>query len=145
MLAHFPVVVNAGATANILFTITVVFVLERWLPTSSLAGVFPVILPTTPLLLVALFLVLNLAPVILLRMTDKGTRPMPTLARMDFVHDQHRFSSWVYLAASANMAFWILASWCIFFFFSTVAALLLTLGAAFLLTFSPVMLRRGRE
>ena len=143
-MAHFPVLVNAGASANILLTVTIVFLLERWLPTSPLAATFPIMLQTTPLLLVVLFLVLNLAPVVLLRLTDKGTRPVPTLARMDFVHDQHRFSSWVYLAASANMAFWILASWSIFLFFNTVTALLLTLAVAFLVTFSPVLLRLGR-
>ena len=60
---------------------------------------------------------------------------------MDFLHDQHRFSSWVYLAASANMVFWILLSWSIFLFFPTVPALLLTLVTAFFITFSPVLLR----
>lgn len=144
-MGHFPVLVNAGATANILFTILVVFLLERWLPGSPLAATLPVMLLTTPLLVVVFFLLLNLAPVVLLRLRDKGTRPVPTLARMDFVQDQHRFSSWVYLAASANMAFWILTAWSVFLFFDTVTALLLTLGAAFLLTFSPVLLRRGRS
>ncbi len=146
-MAHFPPLVNAGATVNILFTITAVFFLERYLPSSPLAATFPVMLLTTPLLLTALVLALNLAPVALLRALDRrrpdnNTRPIPTLAHMDFVHDQHRFSSWVYLAASANMAFWILASWSVFLFFPTPTALLLTLALAFLVTFSPVLLRR---
>lgn len=140
-MAHFPPLVNAGATANILLTITVVFFLEHWLPSSSLAATLPVMLPSTPLLLVAAFLVLNLAPVVLLRAVDRSDRPVPTLARMNFLHDQHRFSSWVYLAASANMAFWILVSWSVFLFFPTLTALLLTLAVAFLATFSPVLLR----
>ena len=141
-MGHFPPLVNAGATLNILVTITLVFFLEHWLPTSPLSVTFPVMLLTTPLLITALFLILNLAPVVLLRAIDRNQRPIPTLARMDFVHDQHRFSSWVYLAASANMAFWILLSWSIFLFFPSVLALLLTLAAAFLVTFSPVLLRR---
>ena len=143
-MAHFPPLVNAGATANILGTITILFFVERWLPTSPFAATFPVMLLTTPLLITLLFLVLNLAPVVLLRALDKNQRPVPTLARMNFVHDQHRFSSWVYLAASANMAFWILLSWSIFLFFPTVPALFVTLATAFLITFSPVLLRRGR-
>ncbi len=141
-MAHFPALVNAGATANILFTITVVFFLEHWLPESPLAATFPVILPSTPLLVTLAFLALNLAPVVLLRAVDKNQRPIPALRNMNFVHDQHRFSSWVYLAASANMAFWILLSWSVFLFYSTPLALLLTLAAAFLITFSPVLLRR---
>ncbi len=147
-MAHFPPLVNAGATANILLTITVIFVLIRWLPTSPLADVLPIILLPTPLLIVGVFLFLNLAPVLLLRALDARNaatpRPIPTLQSMNFVHDQHRFSSWVYLAASANMAFWILISWSIFLFFPTRTALLLTLAAAFLVTFSPVLLRSRR-
>ena len=143
-MAHFPALVNAGATLNILVTITVVFFLERWLPESPLAATFPIMLVTTPLLLTLAFLAVNLAPVVLLRAADKNQRPIPTLARMDFIHDQHRFSSWVYLAASANMAFWILLSWSVFLFFNTPTALVLTLATAFLVTFSPVLLRRGR-
>ena len=141
-MAHFPPLVNAGATLNILVTISVVFLLERWLPTSPLASTFPIMLLTTPLFVTLLFLALNLAPVVLLRALDKGQRPMPTLRTMNFVHDQHRFSSWVYLAASANMTFWILATWSLFLFINTPLALLLTLVVAFLVTFSPVLLRR---
>ena len=144
-MAHFPPLVNAGATLNILATITVIFFFEHWLPESPLSATFPIMLLTTPLLVTLLFLAVNLAPVAILRATDNGARPIPTLARMNFIHDQHRFSSWVYLAASANMAFWILLSWSIFLFYPTVLALLLTLVAAFLITFSPVLLRRGRS
>ncbi len=141
-MAHFPPLVNAGATLNILLTITVIFFLERWLPESPLAATLPIMLLTTPLLITLAFLALNLAPVVLLRLVDKSNRPIPTLRTMNFVHDQHRFASWVYLAASANMAFWILLSWSIFLFYDTPTALLLTLTAAFLITFSPVLLRR---
>ena len=144
-MAHFPASVNAGATANILLTITAVFFLVEYLPTSALSAYFPTMLLTTPLLLTVLVLLLNLAPVVLLRALDRRrpARPVPTLRTMHFVHDQHRFSSWVYLAASANMAFWILASWSVFLFFASPAILALTLAVAFLVTFSPVLLRRS--
>lgn len=143
-MAHFPPLVNAGATANILLTVIAIFLLERFLRANPLPYA-PVSFLTTPLLVTVAVLALNLTPVLLLRALDRRRdipRPMPTLARMNFLHDQHRFSSWVYLAASANMAFWILASWCVFLFFPTLSALLLTLAAAFLITFSPVLLRR---
>jgi hypothetical protein len=60
---------------------------------------------------------------------------------MDFFRDQHRFSDWVYLAASANMAFWILVSWSLFTLSHTPATLAAILAAAFAITFSPVLLR----
>ena len=146
-MAHFPAAVNAGATANVLLTITVIFFLRRFLLTSPLAVYAPVTLLTTPLAFTALVLALNLAPVVVLRALDRrrsahAARPMPTLRTMNFIHDQHRFSDWVYLAASANMAFWILTSWALFIFFRGPAALAAMLAAAFLVTFSPVLLRR---
>ena len=57
-----------------------------------------------PFLWVAFVLFCNLLPVVLLRLTLKPTTEYSTLRTMDFVHDQHKFSDWVYLAASANMA-----------------------------------------
>ena len=60
---------------------------------------------------------------------------------MDFVRDQHKFSDWVYVAASANMAFWVLMSWAVFSYAHTGAGLALMLVVAFVATFSPVMLR----
>ncbi len=133
-MAHFPALVNAGATANVLVTITV---------TWFVASRFPQ--PFAPLLWVAIVLALNLAPVVLLRALSSRTRPMPRLRDMDFVHDQHRFSDWVYLAASANMAFWILVSWAVFSSTGSTRALALMLAIAFLATFSPVLLRVARR
>ena len=142
-MGHFPPLVNAGATLNILVTITVTYFLESWILGGPLAPYVPVstLLPA-PLVWTALVLALNLTPVLVLRSLDRGNRPMPRLRDMDFVHDQHRFSDWVYLAASANMAFWILTSWSVFVLHHTPAALLLVLVVAFLATFSPVLLRR---
>ncbi len=139
-MLHFPAAVNAGATANILLTITVTWWFVGYLsehpPTTYATLTF-----AAPLVWTALVLALNLAPVVALRALDRGTRPMPTLAGMNFVRDQHRFSDWVYLAASANMSFWILTSWAVFAIHRTPAALVTMLGLAFLVTFSPVLLR----
>jgi hypothetical protein len=132
-LTHFPAAVNAGATANILITLTV-----TWLLVPHYPQVF------SPVLFVALVLFLNLLPVVLLRAAGFNSAPIPSLAKMDFFRDQHRFSDWVYLAASANMAFWILASWSIFAVVHTPAALAAVLAAAFLVTFSPSLLRAFR-
>jgi hypothetical protein len=66
---------------------------------------------------------------------------------MHFIRDQHKFSDWVYLAASANMAFWILLSWALFsisYLYST-ALLEGMLVVAALATFSPVLLRSRRR
>jgi hypothetical protein len=62
---------------------------------------------------------------------------------MDFVHDQHKFSDWVYVAASANMAFWVLSAWALFSIRPTRSTLLATLAIAAIVTFSPVLLRRS--
>ena len=129
-MLHFPVLVNAGATLNVLVTIAVTWYLEPLHP--MLAGPW-----------VALVLFLNLLPVVLLRLTITPETTYPPLGQMDFVHDQHKFSDWVYLAASANMAFWILLTWTISAYARSGAALVLLLICAFLVTFSPVLLRRS--
>ena len=75
------------------------------------------------MLWVALVLFLNLLPVVLLRFTLSPATVYPTLRTMDFVRDQHKFSDWVYVAASANMAFWVLGSWALFSVLHTVPVL----------------------
>jgi hypothetical protein len=129
-MGHFPVAVNAGATLNVLMTVTVTwFVQPRFMQGWA------------PVVWVALVLALNLLPVILLRLTITPQTEYPTLAAMDFVRDQHKFSDWVYVAASANMAFWVLVSWAVFSAVPTAAALGGVLAVAALATFSPVLLR----
>jgi hypothetical protein len=132
-MGHFPAVVNAGATANVMLTIGLTWVLaprytQIW----------------APVVWVALVLFLNLLPVVLLRLTLKPDTVYRALGEMDFIHDQHKFSDWVYLAASANMAFWILLSWSIFSVSHTVPTLLILEGVAGVATFSPVILRGQR-
>jgi hypothetical protein len=132
-MGHFPALVNAGATLNVLVTVSVTWWLVPRYPQ-----------PFAPVLWVALVLFLNLLPVVLLRLTLRPDTVYRTLRTMDFVHDQHKFSDWVYVAASANMAFWVLGSWAIFSVFHTLPVLAAVLAVALLATFSPVLLR-GRK
>jgi hypothetical protein len=133
-MGHFPVVVHAGASVNILVTVAVTW----WLVPRYQQSY-------APLVWVALVLVLNLLPVVLLRVLDRNPAAPPTLRTMNFYRDQHRFSDWVYLAASTNMAFWILVSWAVFVIFPTGVALAVVLVVAFVMTFSPVLLRLVRH
>ncbi len=127
-LFHFPALVNAGATVNVLLMVLLTWHVEPHHP--ALAGPW-----------IALVLACNLLPVQLLRLTITPATRYPPLGRMDFFRDQHKFSDWVYVAASADMAFWILLAWTVSALRHTSSALYLTLAAAFLVTFSPVLLR----
>jgi hypothetical protein len=133
-MAHFPAAVNAGATANILLTLVITW----WLVPR-----YPQVY--APMVWSAIVLCLNLLPVVLLRLTLKPDDPCRTLATMDFFKDQHRFSDWVYLAASANMAFWIMAAWAIFSVSHTPETLVAILFVALVVTFSPVLFRHVRS
>ena len=132
-MAHFPALVNAGATANILLTISITW----WLVPR-----YPQVY--APVVWTAIVLCVNLLPVVMLRLSLKPDAVYRSLSQMDFVQDQHKFSDWVYLAASANMAFWILVSWSVFSVAHTNGALAVTLCVAFLVTFSPVLARSRR-
>jgi len=129
-LTHFPALVNAGATANILVTVAVTWWLEPRYPQIY-----------APVVWTLLVLAANLLPVVVLRAAGFNKAPIPSLGRMDFFRDQHRFSDWVYLAASANMAFWILVSWSVFAISHAPIILGIVLGVAFLVTFSPPLMR----
>ena len=129
-MGRFPAIVNAGATLNVLLTVTATW----WLTPRYLQ-------PFAPEIWVTLVLFLNLLPVVLLRLTLRPGTVCPTLRTMDFVRDQHKFSDWVYVAASANMAFWVLGSWALFSVFHTVPVLVAVLVIALIVTFSPVFLR----
>lgn len=133
-MAHFPAFVNAGATANILVTVCATWWLQPRYP-----QVF------APMLWVAIVLCVNLLPVLLLRISLRPDTVYRALGEMDFITDQHKFSDWVYLAASANMAFWILAAWAVSSIAHTAATLAAILVVAFLVTFSPVLLRGRRS
>lgn len=128
-MLHFPAAVNAGATLNVLLTVAATWWVEPRFP--LLAGVW-----------VALVLVLNLLPVVLLRLRMGSATVYPTLPEMDFFRDQHKFSDWVYVAASANMAFWVLLAWTTSALHRTGVALGMAEIVALLASFSPVLLRR---
>jgi hypothetical protein len=128
-MLHFPVAVNAGATLNVLVTVAVTWDIEPRHP--AFAGPW-----------IALVLALNLLPVVILRLSLRPATVYPALRDMDFFRDQHKFSDWVYLAASANMTFWILLTWTASALDRTTAVLVLIEGVALLATFSPVIIRQ---
>ncbi len=132
-MLHFPPLVNLGASVNVLVTIAATW----WVAVRFLG-------PMMPLLWIALVLAVNLLPVIALRLTMNASTAIPTLRSMDFVRDQHKFSNWVYLAASANMAFWVLLAWSLSLLRHEAWVLGLLLVGSFCATFSPVLLR-GRS
>jgi len=128
-MLHFPAVVNAAATLNVLLTVAVTWYIEPQHP--AFAGPW-----------IAFVLTLNLLPVIILRLSLQSTTVYPALQNMNFIRDQHKFSDWVYMAASANMTFWILLTWTASALHRTTAFLTLIEILAFLATFSPVILRK---
>ncbi len=127
-MLQFPALVNAGATINVLITIAATWWVAPRYP--LLAGAW-----------VALVLALNLLPVVVLRASLQPNTIYPRLGEMNFVHDQHKFSDWVYVAASADMAFWVLLAWTVSALHRTDSALLGVMLVAGLATFSPVLLR----
>jgi hypothetical protein len=132
-MLHFPAIVNAGATVNVLLTVAATWWVEPRYP--ALAGLW-----------VALVLAVNLLPVVLLRLTLTPETEYRRLREMDFFRDQHKFSDWVYVAASADMAFWVLGAWTLSALARTPAVLAGWESFALLATFSPVLwraLRRG--
>lgn len=130
-MGHFPALVNAGASANVVLTTAATWWVAARYPT--LAGVW-----------VAAVLALNLLPVVLLRLTLRPDTVYPRLGEMDFVRDQHKFSDWVYVAASADMAFWVLLAWTVAVLHRTRGSVVALMVVAAVCTFSPVLLR-GRS
>ena len=127
-MLHFPAIVNAGASINVVLTLLATWwVAPRY---AALAGVW-----------VAMVLAANLLPVMLLRLTLRPETEFPRLRDMDFFRDQHKFSDWVYLAASADMAFWVLLGWTVATLHRTPASLIALLVVAAVATFSPVIMR----
>ena len=130
-MGHFPASVNLGATINVLLTVFLTWFVEPRYP--ALAGVW-----------IGIVLVVNILPVVLLRLNMRDDASIRTLGGMQFLSDQAKFSDWVYVAASANMTFWILLTWTVSAVARTSFALLAVEIVAFLATFSPVLLRRAR-
>ena len=127
-LGHFPLPVLAGAVLNVLVTIGVVWHYEPVTEQSFLSMEY----------WMAGVLALNLVPVIVLRVFALGPRTeYPLIERMNFFRDQHKFSNWVYLAASANMAFWVAAAWTTSYARHTHTCIATVMIAAVLTTLAP--------
>ena len=129
-MGRFPLPVYAGATGNVLLTIVLTFLVHGRYPK-------PGALPPW----VGLILTLNLSPVILLRLFMDKNEPRPVIEEMGFFGDQHKFARWVYLAASANMGFWISLSWLAFSLHRSRKVLLGTLLLALVCTSFPAWKR----
>ena len=121
-MGRFPLPVLAGATLNVLITIAVVWHFE----------------PQTD----RYFLALNLLPVVFLRISSlRPNTEYPLIEQMDFFRDQHKFSNWVYLAASANMAFWICVAWMASYYHHVHSYIAAVLLLALITTTSPAWTR----
>ena len=138
-MGRFPVVIYAGATANVLVSVGLAWWLHGrtggWLPAGF---VFAVVLVAS-----------NLLPVVLLRWREGavGLADTPAVERMDFFRDQHRFATWVYAVASANLFFWLMLAWAAFTLERSGRMLLAVEALALACTFFPVWARlpgRGR-
>lgn len=129
-MGRFPVPVHAGATGNVLLTILLTYLLR-----GRRKG--PLVLPVWA----AAVICMNVLPVVLLRSRMDDSTHYPELSEMDFFADQHKFASWVYAIASANMLVWIVLSWSLFSHRRDRSTLGGMLSLAFLCTFFPAWRR----
>jgi len=130
----FPLPVYAGATGNVLMTILLTYLVRR-------RGGGPLTLPAWAGGVISA----NLLPVVVLRSRMDEDTDYPEIEEMGFFGDQHKFSSWVYAVASANMLVWIVLSWSLFSYRrdrTTLAGMLLL---AFVCTFFPAWVRLFRR
>ncbi len=133
-MGSFPVPVHAGATANVLLTIALTYLIR-----GRHEG--PLALPAWAGGVISA----NVLPVMVLRSRLDETTNYPRIRDMGFFGDQHKFSSWVYAVASANMLVWIVLSWSLFSRRRDGGTLAGMLAIAFLCTFFPVWIRPFRE
>lgn len=129
-MGRFPVPIYVGATGNILFTILLTYLIhkryhERIVMLLWAGGIISA----------------NVLPVMLLRTQLDDTTQYPQIEHMDFFADQHKFASWVYAIASANMFFWVVLAWTMFSYRRSPMTLLGVLGLAFVCTFFPAWVR----
>lgn len=129
-MGRFPTKIYVGATGNILQTILITYVLQgRFKNTPALLAWVLTVIP------------LNLLPVIWLRRELNQTTVYPLIEEMNFMNDQHKFASWVYAVASANMMFWIVLAWAAFSYKHNRRTLLMILALTFICTFFPAWKR----
>lgn len=129
-MGRFPISIYVGATGNILQTIMLTYLLHG--RTQSKAA-----LP----LWAGAIIAANVTPVILLRRTLDEHSSYPPIAETDFFADQHKFASWVYAVASANMLTWIVFAWIIFDLRRSPRTLCGVLTVALLATSLPAWIR----
>ena len=133
-MGQFPLAIYAGATGNVLATLTATWFLHHY--TADLRVLW---------ILAVGIIALNLSPVVFLRLVLKNTRDTPPIRQMNFFRDQHRFASWVYAVASGNLFFWIATAWCVFSFNAELPSLLGLLGIALVVTSFPAWIRLFRK
>lgn len=129
-MGRFPLPIYVGATGNILLTIVLTYLLqgrykERYIMLLWAGGIIST----------------NVLPVILLRTQIDESTYYPPIEEMDFYADQHKFASWVYAIASANMLVWVVLAWTLFSYRRSPGALLGMLLLAFVCTFFPAWIR----
>ena len=132
-MGRFPVPIYVGATANILMTICLTYLLR-----GRFGG--PLALPAWAVGIISA----NVLPVVVLRSGMEETS-FPFIEEMGFFGDQHKFSSWVYAVASGNMLFWVMLSWSVFSRSRNRATLAGMLIVAFVCTFFPAWVRLFRR
>lgn len=133
-MTRFPWTVHLGASLNIVFSV--------WLTHEVFEfsnGNFVAFLP-----FVVTLVTLNLLPVVLRRRSEGKLERYSNLSEMNFFHDQHRFSSWVYAIASGNMLFWTVFAWWVYTMHHSQGSLYVTSFAAFLVTYVPLWRRAVR-
>ena len=133
-MGRFPLPIYVGATANVLLTISLTYLLR-----GRRGG--PLVLPAW----VGGVLCANVLPVAVLRGRLDDDTSYPEIERMSFFADQHKFSSWVYAVASGNMLVWIVLSWSVFSRSRDRRSLLGMLALAFVCTFFPAWVRLLRR
>jgi hypothetical protein len=129
-MGRFPTPIYVGATGNILLTIVLTYLIQgRYSQRYTL------------LLWAGGIISANVLPVLLLRTQLDQETYYPPIEEMDFFADQHKFASWVYAIASANMLVWIVLAWTLFSYRRSPDALLGMLLLAFGCTFFPAWIR----
>lgn len=129
-MGRFPVVVYMGATGNILFAILLTYLVharyaQAWAMLAWAAGLAAA----------------NVLPVVFLRFRMRPDAQHPLIEEMSFFSDQHKFATWVYAVAVANMFFWIVLAWTAFSVSHAPLVLAAVLALAFVSTFFPAWVR----
>ena len=129
-MGRFPIVVYIGATGNILFAVWLTFLVharyaQTWAMLAWAVGLA----------------VGNVVPVVFLRWRMRPDAHHPLIEEMGFFHDQHKFATWVYAVAVANMFFWVVLAWTAFSLSRAPSVLVAVLALALVSTFFPAWMR----